>query len=155
MNATLTALAEPNRLRIVELLRDKPRPVGEENRLPSGDDGLEPLEARITVIWMKDLRPAQPHRFIAGPAREPSPRLVHLKAVPAVRRPPDHDRERRERRGRRDVVANGREHGSGPTPAVRRRGRIDAGSGGMIERSVSAQGGPLVLIQLRRHYARQ
>jgi DNA-binding transcriptional ArsR family regulator len=29
MNATLTALAEPNRLRIVELLRDKPRPVGE------------------------------------------------------------------------------------------------------------------------------
>jgi len=29
MNATLTALAEPNRLRIVELLRDKLRPVGE------------------------------------------------------------------------------------------------------------------------------
>ena len=30
MNAmTLSALAEPNRLRIVELLRDKPRPVGE------------------------------------------------------------------------------------------------------------------------------
>src|SRR3982074_3633238 len=29
MNATLTALAEPNRLRIVELLRDPPRPVGE------------------------------------------------------------------------------------------------------------------------------
>jgi DNA-binding transcriptional ArsR family regulator len=29
MNATLTALAEPNRLRIVELLRDRPRPVGE------------------------------------------------------------------------------------------------------------------------------
>ena len=29
MNATLTALSEPNRLRIVELLRDKPRPVGE------------------------------------------------------------------------------------------------------------------------------
>src|SRR5258705_5404729 len=29
MNATLTALAEPNRLRIVELLRDQPRPVGE------------------------------------------------------------------------------------------------------------------------------
>ena len=29
MNATLTALAEPNRLRIVELLRDEPRPVGE------------------------------------------------------------------------------------------------------------------------------
>ena len=28
MNATLTALAEPNRLRIVELLRDQPRPVG-------------------------------------------------------------------------------------------------------------------------------
>lgn len=27
--ATLTALAEPNRLRIVELLRDKPYPVGE------------------------------------------------------------------------------------------------------------------------------
>src|SRR5258705_2782312 len=29
MNATLTALAEPNRLRIVELLRDQPRPLGE------------------------------------------------------------------------------------------------------------------------------
>jgi DNA-binding transcriptional ArsR family regulator len=29
MNATLSALAEPNRLRIVELLRDRPRPVGE------------------------------------------------------------------------------------------------------------------------------
>jgi DNA-binding transcriptional ArsR family regulator len=29
VNATLTALAEPNRFRIVELLRDKPRPVGE------------------------------------------------------------------------------------------------------------------------------
>jgi DNA-binding transcriptional ArsR family regulator len=29
MNATLTALAEPNRFRIVELLRDRPRPVGE------------------------------------------------------------------------------------------------------------------------------
>jgi DNA-binding transcriptional ArsR family regulator len=29
VNATLTALAEPNRLRIVELLRDRPRPVGE------------------------------------------------------------------------------------------------------------------------------
>jgi len=29
LNATLTALAEPNRLRIVELLRDQPRPVGE------------------------------------------------------------------------------------------------------------------------------
>ena len=29
MNATLTALAEPNRLRIVELLRDRPRPVVE------------------------------------------------------------------------------------------------------------------------------
>lgn len=28
-NATLSALAEPNRLRIVELLRDRPRPVGE------------------------------------------------------------------------------------------------------------------------------
>jgi len=27
--ATLSALAEPNRLRIVELLRDKPQPVGE------------------------------------------------------------------------------------------------------------------------------
>ena len=27
--ATLVALAEPNRLRIVELLRDSPRPVGE------------------------------------------------------------------------------------------------------------------------------
>jgi DNA-binding transcriptional ArsR family regulator len=29
VNATLTALAEPNRLRIVELLRDRPHPVGE------------------------------------------------------------------------------------------------------------------------------
>jgi DNA-binding transcriptional ArsR family regulator len=29
VNATLSALAEPNRLRIVELLRDRPRPVGE------------------------------------------------------------------------------------------------------------------------------
>ena len=29
MNATLSALAEPNRLRIVELLRERPRPVGE------------------------------------------------------------------------------------------------------------------------------
>ena len=28
-NTTLSALAEPNRLRIVELLRDRPRPVGE------------------------------------------------------------------------------------------------------------------------------
>ena len=29
MKATLTALAEPNRLHIIELLRDGPRPVGE------------------------------------------------------------------------------------------------------------------------------
>lgn len=29
MNATLSALAEPNRMRIVELLRERPRPVGE------------------------------------------------------------------------------------------------------------------------------
>jgi DNA-binding transcriptional ArsR family regulator len=29
MDATLTALAEPNRKRIVELLRDGPKPVGE------------------------------------------------------------------------------------------------------------------------------
>jgi DNA-binding transcriptional ArsR family regulator len=29
MNSTLSALAEPNRLRIVELLRDGPRPVNE------------------------------------------------------------------------------------------------------------------------------
>ncbi len=29
MNATLTALAEPNRLQIVDLLRGGPRPVGE------------------------------------------------------------------------------------------------------------------------------
>jgi DNA-binding transcriptional ArsR family regulator len=29
MLTTLSALAEPNRLRIVELLREKPRPVGE------------------------------------------------------------------------------------------------------------------------------
>jgi DNA-binding transcriptional ArsR family regulator len=29
MNTTLIALSEPNRLRIVELLREKPRPVGE------------------------------------------------------------------------------------------------------------------------------
>lgn len=29
MNATLGALAEPNRMRIVELLRERPRPVGE------------------------------------------------------------------------------------------------------------------------------
>ena len=29
MNATLSALAEPNRLQIVELLRDAPRPVGD------------------------------------------------------------------------------------------------------------------------------
>lgn len=29
MNATLSALAEPNRLRIVELLGERPRPVGE------------------------------------------------------------------------------------------------------------------------------
>jgi DNA-binding transcriptional ArsR family regulator len=29
MNAMLSALAEPNRLQIVELLRDRPRPVGE------------------------------------------------------------------------------------------------------------------------------
>jgi DNA-binding transcriptional ArsR family regulator len=33
VNATLTALAEPNRLRIVELLRDRPRPVGEIAKL--------------------------------------------------------------------------------------------------------------------------
>ncbi len=29
MNATLSALAEPKRLRIVDLLRESPRPVGE------------------------------------------------------------------------------------------------------------------------------
>ncbi len=34
MNAIMSALAEPNRLNIVELLRDGPRPVGEiSNRL--------------------------------------------------------------------------------------------------------------------------
>jgi DNA-binding transcriptional ArsR family regulator len=54
-SSTLNALAEPNRLRIVELLRDGPRPVGEiarrlKLRQPQASKHLHVLNAAGIVI---------------------------------------------------------------------------------------------------------
>jgi DNA-binding transcriptional ArsR family regulator len=62
--AMMTALAEPNRLRIVELLRDGPRPVGEiaerlRMRQPQASKHLRVLsEAGIVIV-----RPAAQQRY--------------------------------------------------------------------------------------------
>ena len=64
MNAeTLAALAEPNRLRIVELLREEPRPVGEiaarlRIRQPQASKHLRVL-AEAGIV---DMRPAAQQR---------------------------------------------------------------------------------------------
>ena len=64
MNATLTALAEPNRLRIVELLRDRPRAVGEiANRLRLRQPQVSKHLRVLTDAGLVDVRPVAPQRI--------------------------------------------------------------------------------------------
>ena len=64
MNATLTALAEPNRLRIVELLRDRPRPVGEiAKRLRLRQPQVSKHLRVLSDAGLVDVRPAAQQRI--------------------------------------------------------------------------------------------
>ena len=64
MNATLTALAEPNRLRIVELLRDKPRPVGEiAKRLRLRQPQVSKHLRVLSEAGLVDVRPVAQQRI--------------------------------------------------------------------------------------------
>jgi len=71
VNATLTALAEPNRLRIVELLRDKPRPVGEiAKRLRLRQPQVSKHLRVLSDAGLVDVRPVAQQR-IYGLRSEP------------------------------------------------------------------------------------
>src|SRR5258705_13804630 len=66
MNATLTALAEPNRLRIVELLRDQPRPVGEiAKRLRLRQPQVSKHLRVLSDAGLVDVRPVAEQRIYA------------------------------------------------------------------------------------------
>jgi DNA-binding transcriptional ArsR family regulator len=60
---TLSALAEPSRLRIVELLRDKPRPVGEiATRLRMRQPQVSKHLRVLAEAGIVDMRPAAQQR---------------------------------------------------------------------------------------------
>jgi DNA-binding transcriptional ArsR family regulator len=60
---TLSALAEPNRLRIVELLRDQPRPVGEiATRLRMRQPQVSKHLRVLAEAGIVDMRPAAQQR---------------------------------------------------------------------------------------------
>jgi DNA-binding transcriptional ArsR family regulator len=60
---TLTALAEPNRLKIVELLREKPRPVGEiSSRLRIRQPQVSKHLRVLAEAGIVDMRPAAQQR---------------------------------------------------------------------------------------------
>ena len=64
MNATLAALAEPNRLRIVELLRDRPRPVGEiAKRLRMRQPQVSKHLRVLSDAGLVDVRPVAQQRI--------------------------------------------------------------------------------------------
>jgi DNA-binding transcriptional ArsR family regulator len=64
MNATLTALAEPNRFRIVELLRDRPRPVGEiAERLRLRQPQVSKHLRVLSDAGLVDMRPVAQQRI--------------------------------------------------------------------------------------------
>jgi len=64
MNATLTALAEPNRLRIVELLRERPRPVGEiAERLRLRQPQVSKHLRVLSDAGLDDVRPVAQQRI--------------------------------------------------------------------------------------------
>ena len=64
MNATLMALAEPNRLRIVELLRDRPRPVGEiAKRLRLRQPQVSKHLRVLSEAGLVDVRPVAQQRI--------------------------------------------------------------------------------------------
>ena len=66
MNATLTALAEPNRFRIVELLRDRPRPVGEiARRLRLRQPQVSKHLRVLSDAGLVDVRPVAQQRIYA------------------------------------------------------------------------------------------
>jgi DNA-binding transcriptional ArsR family regulator len=75
MNAmTLTALAEPNRIRIVELLRDGPRPVGEiaqglKLRQPQVSKHLRVL-SEAGLVEVKPVANQRVYSLRAGPFQE-------------------------------------------------------------------------------------
>jgi DNA-binding transcriptional ArsR family regulator len=59
----LTALAEPNRLKIVELLREKPRPVGEiSSRLRIRQPQVSKHLRVLAEAGIVDMRPAAQQR---------------------------------------------------------------------------------------------
>jgi len=71
---TLVALAEPNRLRIVELLRDNPRPVGEivtrlRLRQPQVSKHLRVL-ARAGLVGMRPLAQQRVYHLQPKPFKE-------------------------------------------------------------------------------------
>ena len=64
MNATLSALAEPNRFRIVELLRDRPRPVGEiAERLRMGQPQVSKHLRVLSDAGLVDVHPVAQQRI--------------------------------------------------------------------------------------------
>jgi DNA-binding transcriptional ArsR family regulator len=63
-NDTLLALAEPNRLRIVELLRDNPRPVGEiASRLRLRQPQVSKHLRVLAEAGLVDMRPVAQQRI--------------------------------------------------------------------------------------------
>ncbi len=63
-SATLSALAEPNRLRIVELLRDGPRPVGEiARRLSIRQPQVSKHLRVLSAAGLVDVRPLAQQRI--------------------------------------------------------------------------------------------
>lgn len=72
--ATLTALAEPNRLRIVELLREGPRAVGDvaerlDMRQPQASKHLKVL-AEAGLVSVRPRAQSRVYQLEAGPFRD-------------------------------------------------------------------------------------
>ena len=66
MNATFSALAEPNRLQIVELLRHRPLPVGQiADRLHLGQPQVSKHLRVLSEAGLVDVRPDAQRRIYA------------------------------------------------------------------------------------------
>jgi len=66
MNATFSALAEPNRLQIVELLRHRPLPVGQiADRLRLGQPQVSKHLRVLSEAGLVDVRPDAQRRIYA------------------------------------------------------------------------------------------
>src|ERR1700740_1707567 len=78
MNAeTLAALGEPNRLRIVELLRAGPRPVNDIR----GRLGLR--QSQVSQHGLVEMEPRAQHRFYRRRARPPEATSQMARSLPA------------------------------------------------------------------------